>query len=298
MNDDYEITRAAIEVQRKPAPSPKDIELAAIERQQKRFFWLSIATMVVSFIHMVGALALFSDGSGIGKFAALMMTGLVDAATWVVTGYYDYAKRRNKKRGRLVAGLLIVALVISCGLNLAYMIQHMPSSLPGLVGWSIALAFAVFIPLCIAVAASERGQLEDDKTVYLASEQAALAAPENANAGQTPIITNMDFVPSERHNEQLLPPAATMPRVGNGKAGVSTGDVPAIIRTLYGKRVHRFSSVAELAAIVGWAAPSSGSAALANLQKAGVVGQKTDVGYKIDWRTAQQLMVENAANVE
>jgi hypothetical protein len=150
-----------------PAPSPVDIELTAIERQQKRFFWLSIATMVVSFIHMVGALALFSDGTTIGAVAAFLMTGLVDAATWVVTGYYDYAKRRKLKRGKLVASLLVVALVISCGLNLAYLIKHMPASLPGLVGWCIAVAFAVFIPLCIAVASAERGQLEDDKTLYL-----------------------------------------------------------------------------------------------------------------------------------
>jgi MFS family permease len=156
--------------------SPDNVELAAIERQQKRFFWLSIATMIVSFIHMVGALALFSDGSFWGAVATFLMTGLVDAATWVVTGYYDYAKRRKLKRGKLVASLLVVALVISCGLNLAYLITHMPATLPSLVGWSIAVAFAVFIPLCIAVASAERGQLEDDRTQYLQANPAPLVA--------------------------------------------------------------------------------------------------------------------------
>lgn len=155
---------------RRASGATDDIELAAIDRQQRRFSWLSIATMVVSFIHMVGALALFSDGSVIGMIAALLMTGLVDGATWVVTGYYDYAKRRNLKRGKLVALLLAVALLISCGLNLAYLITHMPATLPGVVGWSVAVGFAAFIPLCIAVASAERGQLEDDKTLYLADE--------------------------------------------------------------------------------------------------------------------------------
>jgi predicted DNA-binding protein (UPF0251 family) len=180
--DEYQVTRAAIEVQR-VEKAPEDVELAAIERQKGRFFWLSIATMVVSFIHMVGALALFSDGTTIGAFAAFLMTGLVDGATWVVTGYYDYAKRRNLKRGKLVASLLIVALIISCGLNLAYLLTHMPASLPGLVGWSIALAFAVFIPLCIAVASAERGQLEDDKTQYLAAQP--------VNVDKNPVVTTV-----------------------------------------------------------------------------------------------------------
>jgi MFS family permease len=191
--DDYQVTRAAIEVQR-IEKSPEDIELGAIERQQRRFFWLSIATMVVSFIHMVGALALFSDGTTLGAVAAFLMTGLVDGATWVVTGYYDYAKRRNLKRGKLVAALLVVALIISCGLNLAYLISHMPATLPGLVGWSVAVAFAVFIPLCIAVASAERGQLEDDKTLYLTGD--------TRNVAPKVIVTQV--APSATNAPQLL----------------------------------------------------------------------------------------------
>lgn len=176
------------------APQPDDLELAAIDRQQRRFSWLSIATMVVSFIHMVGALLLFSDGSWLGGAAAVLMTGLVDAATWVVTGYYDYAKRRNLKRGKLVATLLAVALVISCGLNLAYLIQHMPASLPGLVGWCIAVAFAAFIPLCIGAASAERGQLEDDKTIYL-TQVARNVAEETTIGVVAPSATTQKVLP-------------------------------------------------------------------------------------------------------
>jgi hypothetical protein len=205
--DDYQVTRAAIEVQR-VEKSPEDIELGAIERQQRRFFWLSIGTMIVSFIHMVGALALFSDGTTIGAVAAFLMTGLVDAATWVVTGYYDYAKRRKLKRGKLVASLLIVALIISCGLNLAYLIKHMPASLPGLVGWCIAVAFAVFIPLCIAVASAERGQLEDDKTQYLQANPkipmvSLHAADNNVVATLSPRVRAVARPPSSMQRRHL-----------------------------------------------------------------------------------------------
>lgn len=162
MTKRYAVTRAAVEVAQVDL-TPAQVELAAIERQQRRWSWLSIATMIVSFIHMVGALALFSDGSLMGTFAAILMTALVDGATWVVANYTDYAKRRNKQRNLLVSTLLWVALTISFGLNLAYLLVHRPSNLNMVIGVGIAFAFAAFIPLCIGVASLARGELEDDK---------------------------------------------------------------------------------------------------------------------------------------
>lgn len=150
-----------------------NIELNAIDRQQRRFSGLSIATMVVSFVHMVAALSLFSDGSKLGNLAAFLMTGLVDGATWVITGYIDYARRRNLKRNRLVAGLLWGALAISFGLNLAYLLAHQPpvDKVPAFVSIGIAIVFSVFIPACIGVASLARGELEDDKTQHMQAAQ-------------------------------------------------------------------------------------------------------------------------------
>ena len=192
-----------------PEPTPIDGELAAIDRQQRRFFWLSIATMVVSFVHMVGALALFSDGSFIGMAAAVLMTALVDGATWVVTGYYDYAKRRNLTRGWLVLALLVVALLISCGLNLAYLIQHMPASLPPLIGYVIAVAFALFIPLCIAVAASERGQLEDDRTQHAAQPAAPVNVDKKTSIQTVAPIRRKALPPDPAATIEMVPAPAT-----------------------------------------------------------------------------------------
>jgi uncharacterized membrane protein (DUF485 family) len=162
-----------------------DIELQAINRQQQRFSWLSIATMLVSFVHMVAALALFSDGTYLGNIAAILMTGLVDAATWVITGYLDYSKRRNLKRNWLIKGLLGFALAISFGLNLAYMLAHMPPAdkVPQVISVGIAIVLSIFIPLCIGVASLARGELEDDKTQQLA---VAVASQERNQVLSTP----------------------------------------------------------------------------------------------------------------
>lgn len=176
MSNRYEVTRAAVEVS-KVELTPEEVELDAINRQQRRWSWLSIATMIVSFIHMVGALAMFSAGHKIEQFAAVLMTGLVDGATWVVANYQDYAKRRKLTRSKLVSTLLWVALSISFGLNLAYLLTHRPATLHPWISSSIAIAFAIFIPLCIAVASLARGELEDDKT-HLGTVNVDTSSPE------------------------------------------------------------------------------------------------------------------------
>ncbi|MFD3165500.1 hypothetical protein [Herpetosiphon sp. NSE202] len=198
----YQIDKIAVQMSRKPAEL---VELEAIDRQQQRFFWLSLGTIVVSFAHMVGALALFSDGSVIGKIVAGLMTLLVDGATWVITGYYDYAKRRQLKRGKLVALLLGVALVISFGLNLIYLVTHMPSTIPTWIGWCIAIAFALFIPLCIAVASAERGQLEDDKI-------GLQITPQTVNVDSQPAHESVDtplLIEHDPDQSQTLEPSTT-----------------------------------------------------------------------------------------
>lgn len=135
------------------------------DTQQRNWKYLSWATIIVSFAHMVGALTLFSDGSNWGKFIASMMTGLVDGATWVCATYLDFAKRREMKRNNAVVALLIGALTISFGLNLAYMLTNRPATLNGNVATAIAVVFSIFIPACIGVASLTVGELEDSKSV-------------------------------------------------------------------------------------------------------------------------------------
>jgi uncharacterized membrane protein len=145
--------------------STAPVELAAIDRQQRRFGTISLLAIVVSFVHMGAALALFSGPSWYEVGAALAMTALVDVATWAIAEYHHYAQRRRLARSRWVQVLFGVALLISMTLNGAYLHAHRPDAaqLPAWLSIGIAVAFAVFVPMLIGVAALVRGELEDDR---------------------------------------------------------------------------------------------------------------------------------------
>ena len=228
--------------------------------------------MIVSFIHMVAALSLFSDGSFFGNIAAILMTALVDGATWVVANYKDYSKRRNKQRSWLVSTLLYVALFISFSLNLAYLLIHRPVALPPLVAYGIALAFSLFIPLCIAVASLARGELEDDKTHMVDAQMPKIRE-----------VADTAFVPLESHNDSasVLPEPAKdreiKPRAGNGKSDILYNDSAKILAILRENNIQTIDNASELARQVGWSSPSTGAKALAHLRANGYVDERGNV---------------------
>lgn len=194
-----------------------DLELEAIDEQSTRMSVLSLSTIVVSFIHMVVALALFSDGSWYGNLAAFLMTALVDGATWVVTKYLDYSKRLQKARSWFIKALLGLALFISFGLNFAYMLSHAPKSVPMLLAVAIGLAFSVFIPACIAIPSLAAGELEDDRLQLrqaALAEQPAPALPMHAEPYQ-PALPQAPMIGQTRRlskpPRQRLPKPATRP---------------------------------------------------------------------------------------
>ena len=265
----FGIDKLAVQFSKK---SPEQLEHDANERQQRRWSWLSIATMIVSFIHMVAALSLFSDGSFFGNIAAILMTALVDGATWVVANYKDYSKRRNKQRSWLVSTLLYVALFISFSLNLAYLLIHRPVALPPLVAYGIALAFSLFIPLCIAVASLARGELEDDKTHMGDAQMPKIRE-----------VADTAFVPLESHNDSasVLPEPAKdreiKPRAGNGKSDILYNDSAKILAILRENNIQTIDNASELARQVGWSSPSTGAKALAHLRANGYVDERGNV---------------------
>jgi hypothetical protein len=194
---DYQVTRAAVEVER-VAVASKNLELQAIDRQQRRFSWLSLLAIAVSFVHMAAALALFSRAAWYERGAALAMTGLVDVATWGLAGYFDYARRRQLSRSGWIKALFGFALAISMFLNGAYLYANRPPSdvLPEWMSIGIAVAFAVFVPMLIGVASLIRGELEDDR-LQLQQRSVGQLHP-SANRVPEPFV-----VASERHNESL-----------------------------------------------------------------------------------------------
>lgn len=262
MKDEYHVTRAALEIQRSE-PTPEHIEISAIDRQQRRFSWLSVAAIIVSFVHMAAALALFSGSSWYEQIAALAMTGLVDFATWVIAGYVDYAKRRGLSRSGWIKLLFGFALAISMGLNGAYLWSHRPaeSLLPWWISLFITGTFALFIPMLIGVASLARGELEDDR---IRQEQR-----QAAKHHRQPTIREVSPSASEKSNEVI--PRPPTPQRYNTKSDIMTNDVPAILAALQRANVTRFRYAADIARCCGWGSSSSATKALAALRAAGVV---------------------------
>jgi hypothetical protein len=200
-----------------------ELELEAIDRQQRRFSRLSLLAIIVSFVHIAAALALFSGAAWYEVGAALAMTALVDVATWALAGYFDYAARRRLARSIWIKATFGFALAISMFLNGAYLYAHRPPSLPGWMSIGIAGAFAVFVPMLIGVASLIRGELEDDR-LWL-QQQASLAPIANAPAaGPEPARTQPSRARTPRGE---LPAFANATPAGSRTATVSPV-VPAL----------------------------------------------------------------------
>jgi hypothetical protein len=146
--------------------SAREIELQEIERHKRRFRFLTIATIVVSFVHMVTALLLYSGPEWYEQLATCLMTLLIDVATWVVASYLDYALRKKLARSAWVKRLFLCALAISGLLNFSYIYAKMPKDdvVPTWISVALAVFFGFFIPACIGVASLAVGELDDDRT--------------------------------------------------------------------------------------------------------------------------------------
>lgn len=269
----YQIRRAAVEIERADA-NPLDIELNAIQRQQRRFAWITYTMIGVSFVHMFTALALFSGAGWLEWLAAAGMTLMVDLATWGLAEYHHYAKRRKLARSAWVRVVFGVALFISCTLNGAYLYAHRPNeqALPAWMSIVIAVLFALFVPMLIGVASLIRGELEDDRIQAMqldAQPSVSVQKPRKASGK-----TNEHFPPMiEAHLNSI--PASDL--AYNAKSEISTIDAPAIVAHLNSSGVQAFKSARELGRLCGWSSPASGSAGLKTLIDASAV-QRDDQG--------------------
>jgi hypothetical protein len=282
------------------------LELHAIERQQRRFGWISVAAIVVSFVHMATALALFSRESLIERGAALAMTALVDVATWAIANYVDYARRRQLTRSSWVKGLFAFALAISMGLNGAYLYAYRPAAdvLPTWTSIPIAIAFAVFVPMLIGVASLIRGELEDDRLciqqaqVTQSLDVAALSVQQQSRDTMKQLTKSMEDASAvyrdrePRYGTQAAssmlvdtfptnhcpePPTRTMQM----SSTIATTDVVAIVDTLRAAGVDRFQYASQIGQACGWRSRSSALKALRALRAAGAVHAHDDGGYVV-----------------
>lgn len=270
----YKIRRAAIEVERTDM-TKVDIELDAIQRQQRRFKWVTYTMIGVSFIHMFAALALFSGAEWYEQLAAAGMTLMVDIATWALAEYHHYAKRRQLARSGWVRVVFGVALFISCTLNGSYLYANRPGEqqLPAWVSIAIAVLFALFVPMLIAVASLIRGELEDDRIQVVQGTVPSVQAVRTPRRALGKTNEHIEALPAL--TEQPAIPASDL--AYNAKARVNTTDAGAIITHLIANDVQSFSSARELGRICGWGSPASASAGLRTLIDADAV-QRDDNG--------------------
>lgn len=126
----------------------------------RRFWWLSLVAIVVSYIHQATSLLLFSGDYWFDWIAGLGMTAIVDVGLWMLSEYLYEATQAKRRRGWATLAFLI-ALAVSVGLNYVYLWTNRPppQTLDEWSSWIIASVFALFIPLLIGVAGLIRADL-------------------------------------------------------------------------------------------------------------------------------------------
>lgn len=292
------------------------LEAETIRRHMRRFSWLSTATIAVSFIHMVGAIALYSpEATGLlavmHMAAAVGMTALTDLASWVVANYLHYAKRRKLTRSGWIKALFAFALVITLGLNFAYLWKYKPAAteIPIWTSALIAGAFGIFIPMCIAVSALARGELEDDlgrKLQTIAEREARHDSPAKAPQQQPIIVTEVQNIPLTSPNEALAAPdparqleapkpAAKPAPPKRQRDEMRTDDLPAILEALQREGIQRFAFASAIGRACGWTSPSSSTKARDYLREAGALRGTADGAMEIVREVADQIIAEARA---
>jgi hypothetical protein len=127
-----------------------------------RFTWIGRLGILVSFSHMVGTIALYSDRSPWALIVAAANTLLIDLIIWALAEYLYFARVQQYQptpwAGRLFGMTLIAAVVLNGGDLWA---KRPPADvIPGWVSVLMVSTFAVLIPGFIALSAIVRGELE------------------------------------------------------------------------------------------------------------------------------------------
>jgi hypothetical protein len=292
----FEVRRVAADGSAGPKASPAELEIQAILDQDRRFRNLMHGAVIVSFVHMATTLLLFSGESWYDQLSGFFMTMIIDFTIIYLAMYIDYARRRGYSRSRWVYVTFGASLLLSVGLNGAYMWSHRPpaTKVPEIASGAISVLFAIFVPLVVGISSLIRGELHEDR-LGLEREASAKAADEELRRERReerrrpqPIITPIPTEPAskalERDNEaaprmlpdtqatdtidvsrETLPAAARRP--GNGKSKIMTNDVATIAKLLREQGVTKLRSGAHLNSLMGWTSSSSGTKAIEELRE-------------------------------
>lgn len=297
MTKRYEVTRAAVEVQQRTV-NPAELEIERLNTLRSRFGLLNKQWIAVSFVHMAVVMMLFSDGSIITTVALLVMVLGIDLALMWLSTYLEIQRRFKQPVGLFPWLAFFFSLFVEWGFNTAALWSHRPSPdvLPEALSKGLAFTFGTFVALIIYVSATIQTRL--DRTINFIHSAEAAAQRKRAleeaeqrrqeeeaeherrrRAREAELRLRQleaQFSPVESHKEavEALPspdPAGQMERRGNGKAAISTSDVPAMLEALREAGVTRLENAAQLRDICGWASYATATRARDVLLAAGVL---------------------------
>lgn len=162
----YHVSRAAVELRRDDDPT------AARQTWLGRWRKLAIG---VSFAHMMTTIALYSSGEWYAGIVAGAMTLLIDVAIYELIEYLLGAHRDGFAPHPAIPLFLALAIVLSVGLNAAYLWGERPPAerVPTWLSVVVVGALAVFVPGWVAVAAVMSAELEGRRAVGQAAAQEA-----------------------------------------------------------------------------------------------------------------------------
>ncbi len=168
--------------------------LITMETQKQSFFWLALGVIVVSFVHIAAVVSLFSGEGFLDRVAAILLAVVVDVYLAMASWYIDFRKQKGYGVSAQVWAVTMLALCVSLGMNLAYMVNHMPDGIPLWLAWPVAIGFSVLTTAIVwisSVISSEVGAMHAD---FRAQEgvfdrqlyRATVKGRDHENRGETP----------------------------------------------------------------------------------------------------------------
>jgi hypothetical protein len=289
----YEV-RGAVEVKPARPQDPQALDQQQISQLRKHFGWLNKQWIAVSFVHMSITMLLFSGNTTglvwlvtVGAIQ-VMVLGIDLALLWL-SAYIEAQRRFKQPVGFFHWSAFVVALGLEFGFNTAALWSHRPPPdvFPSGASKLLSVVFGAFVALIIYVSATSQSKLDRTRLAiddfYAEQRRQADQQRQRDEDARRKREEDEEYRRRRReeqernrrlesHNEtKSLPEPVALGRIGNGKARIPTGDVPAILTALREAGVTRFGTAKELGEICGWSSPSSATAARDALLSAGAL---------------------------
>lgn len=268
-------------------------------RYYKWLGWAATCWIAISAIHGYGAYRPFVFGStsdniivwGLGGFITISTVVLIDTSMFLLSGFIRKMQLFKRRFHWTVWIAFIFALLLTGAMNIFSHMANRPiqadNPTANAISTVIAVVYGIMVPLMV-ITTTFAG---DDLTRAMDSLLGASMERQDKNekrrqrreekrTEQVDNSTLLDDLLSENtalesHN------GGVEPRNGNGKSRIGTGDVVEMYSIIRQSGVRHFKSAMDLARLIGWSSPTSGTTAMKNLMEYGVVRQSPSGGYDV-----------------